>query len=135
MHAGQIVCPFTPEITSESVCQLPVVESMWGLTVTCTSPSSVIVWSGSILIGHYVVPYSLKQHTSPVLRVDGVYATESHTDNSNCLTSKLTFYGSNLNDIKSIDISCGLYNYSEVNISIPSKCNHKCNVNALLTWQ
>ena len=132
MHAGQIVCPVTPEILSEGICQLPM-ESMWGLSVTCTSASSVIVWSGSILIGHYVVPYTLKQHTSPALIVTGVQATESHTNNSNCLTSNLTFYGSNLNDFKYIDISCGFYNYSEADISIPSKCNNKFNVNVLLT--
>ena len=109
---AQVICQVSPS---------PSHGPPWGVSYTCSNPGNIVVWSGEVLKGNYIIVQALLNNTSPSLTISGVYAIENHSGDLTFINSILTFTGFNLYAINGLALSCGYHNYTTVSIMIPSR--------------
>ena len=118
-------CPVSqPTIASQILCQVSPPPSQgppWGVSYTCNDPQSIVLWSSPAFVGDFTVS-RWSGSASPILTVSGVTVTETHTSDSTCINSTLTFQGQNLNALDGLAISCKYYSTAATTIMIPRMC-------------
>ena len=102
-------CPVTnPSIRSDVLCEAtppPSSTNEFGLRYTCNDDGPVITWSSSIISGSVNVAAAADPPTI-TLTVSGVSASESHTNDTACINSTLTFTGDNLPALNGATLTC-----------------------------
>ena len=111
------------KIKAQVICQVspsPSHGPPWGVSYTCSDPGGVVIWSGAVIVGDYVVAHS-SGNTSPSLTISGVDVTENHSSDPTFINSTLTFTGFNLYAINGLTLSCRFHKKTTVSIMIPSR--------------
>ena len=103
-------CPVTqPTITSDVICQVSQQSSrspLWGVSYTCNDPGGTIYWTGSIIAHEVTIAAQSGETVVSLTGVSGLSVTETHTTESSCINSTLTFTGDNLAALDGATLNC-----------------------------
>lgn len=121
-YAGQCPVSSQPAISSNVVCDTSGVT----LTYICNTPTNALIWASTLFTGNneLTVVHFGGDNPNVVLTVSGVTAMETHTRQTTCLNSTLTFTGTNLTALNGVTLKCRESDVAindTVTISVPSK--------------
>ena len=98
-----------PTITPDVICQVSPTLSqnpLQGVSYTCNDPGGIIYWTGSIIAQEVTVSAQSGKTVVSLTGVSGVSVTETHTTESSCINSTLTFTGNNLAALDGAVLNC-----------------------------